>query len=67
MTQKEKEIIPQRLFNKRETAIYLGLSVPTLNKLIKEDKVPQAIKLSARRWAWDSEALNKWIVEQQKT
>lgn len=67
MTQKEKDIIPQRLFNKRETAIYLGLSVPTLNKLIKDRKVPQAIKLSEGRWAWDSEALNKWIVEQQKT
>jgi len=66
MTQ-TKDKINQRLYNKAETAKYLGLSVPTLNKLIKEDKVPQAIKISEGRWAWDSLALSKWIDEQQKT
>lgn len=66
MTQ-TKDKINQRLYNKTETAKYLGLSIPTLNKLIKEDKVPQAIKLSKRRWAWDSEVLSKWIDEQQET
>lgn len=67
MTQQTKDKINQRLYNKAETAKYLGLSIPTLNKLIKEDKVPQAIKLSKRRWAWDSEVLSKWIDEQQET
>jgi len=61
-----KDKISQRLFNKTETAKYLGVSVPTLNKLLRENKVPQAIKLSEGRWAWDSEALSKWIDEQQK-
>tara|TARA_B100001093_G_C26430273_1_gene843708 strand:- start:154 stop:357 length:204 start_codon:yes stop_codon:yes gene_type:complete len=66
MTQQRKERINQRLFNKTETAKYLGVSVPTLNKLLREDKVPQAIKLSEGRWAWDLKKLEKWIEESQE-
>jgi len=66
MTQQRKERINQRLFNKTETAKYLGVSVPTLNKLLREDKVPQAIKLSEGRWAWDLKKLEKWIDESQE-
>ena len=65
MTQR-KERINQRLFNKTETAKYLGVSVPTLNKLLREDKVPQAIKISEGRWAWDLKKLEKWIEESQE-
>lgn len=67
MTSGRKQRINARLMNKTETARYLGLSVPTLNKLLKENKVPQPLKLSEGRWAWDIEKVGEWIEEQQQS
>lgn len=55
-------ILPtNRLLNKKQSAKYLGVSVPTLYKLIKQGDIPPPIRISAKREGFNTRDLDKFI------
>ena len=45
----------------KEVSELLGISVSTINRLIKKGEFPQKIKISPRRMVFMKEQIEKWI------
>ncbi len=57
-------ITQKRFMNRKEVAEFLGVSVRTVSKMIKEDNLPTA-SLGERRIQFDSEKVSTWANEQR--
>ena len=51
--------IIKTVFNLKEAAEYLGISVPTLVDLLHEGKIPY--RRAGQRWLISKAALNDWL------
>lgn len=47
------------VFNLREAAIYLGISVPTLAALLRNGEIP--CRRAGQRWLISKSALDNWL------
>ena len=47
------------VFNLREAAIYLGISVPTLAALLRNGEIP--CRRAGQRWLISKPALDNWL------
>ena len=47
------------VFNLREAAIYLGISVPTLAALLRNGEIP--CRRACQRWLISKSALDNWL------
>ena len=52
---------PKLLLNKKQSADYLGMSVVTLNKLIRQGDLKEPTKISAIRVGYNIDELNNFI------
>ena len=52
---------PRHLVDKRAVARKLGVSLPTLDRLVRAGKAPPPIRFSATCVRWDSHAIDTWI------
>ncbi len=50
----------------KEVSKLLGISVSTINRLIKKEQFPPKIKLSPRRTVFITDEINKWIRGKRK-
>ena len=48
------------VFNLREAATYLGISVPTLAALLRSGKIP--CRRAGQRWLISKTALDTWLI-----
>lgn len=51
----------ENFLNKKETAVYLSVSIPTLNKGIKEGFYPKPVQTSAKRKSFHKKDLDKFL------
>lgn len=51
----------KRLLTERELSTFLGLSLPTLQRMRSKGSGPKFIKLSFRRVAYRPEDIEKWL------
>ena len=51
--------------NKKEVLEFLGISVSTINFLIKRGKFPPKVKISPRRMVFMKYKIDKWIENQR--
>lgn len=47
------------VFNLREAAVYLGISVPTLAALLRSGEIP--CRRAGQRWLISKSALDNWL------
>ena len=52
-------------FNIKEVSELLGISVSTINRLIKRGKLPPKVKISPRRMIFMKIKIDKWIENQK--
>jgi predicted DNA-binding transcriptional regulator AlpA len=50
-----------RIMNKEQTASLIGVSVSTLDRMIRRKKFPQPLQLSPRRVGWPLSLIQAWI------
>jgi prophage regulatory protein len=50
----------------KELAMQLGISLCTLWRYQKQNKLPKAISLGSRMKGWRVETINQWLEEQEK-
>ena len=51
----------RRVLTHRETALYLGLSESTLDRLDRDGIGPQRVRLSTRRWGYPLQGIEEWL------
>ena len=49
------------IVSKRETALLVGLSLSTLDRMVARKKFPSPIQLSVRRIGWPLSSIQAWI------
>lgn len=54
------------MITKEQTSARTGLSVATLRRLAMNGAFPPLVRLSERRVAWDSEAVDQWLAERER-
>jgi predicted DNA-binding transcriptional regulator AlpA len=50
-----------RIINKKQTASLIGVSVSTLDRMIRRNGFPQPLQLSTRRVGWPLSLILAWI------
>ena len=58
-----------RLISAQESAKYLGLSKTTFLRMVKDQSLPQPIRITERRIVWDKNDLDSYIehIKSEKT
>ena len=51
----------RRVLTHRETAVYLGLSESTLERLDRDGLGPRRVRLSTRRWGYPVQGIEEWL------
>jgi len=51
------------IVSKRETARVVGVSLSTLDRMIRRKEFPRPLQLSVRRVGWPSSSIRAWISE----
>jgi excisionase family DNA binding protein len=64
MTDKQKP--EPRLLGLTDTARYLGISKPTLYKLVGQKEIPAFKHTGSRVWKFDKQELDAWIEKQKQ-
>ena len=55
---------PDRLWGRRKVAAVLDVSVSTLWRLVRAEKFPRPLRISAGRVGWRARRVLQWIDEQ---
>jgi predicted DNA-binding transcriptional regulator AlpA len=57
----------RRVLTHRETAVYLGLSESTLERLDRDGLGPRRVRLSTRRWGYPVQGIEEWLAARSAT
>jgi len=55
------DLARHRVLSTKETAAFIGFSVPHTRRLYREKKMPEPLKLSARKLGWRLGDLIDWL------
>ncbi|HET6557036.1 MAG TPA: helix-turn-helix domain-containing protein [Prolixibacteraceae bacterium] len=62
---KEQNMLLKRVFNSRDAALYLGISLDTLYHLTGKNKIP-CYKMNGHKLFFSHEELEKWLLSKRK-
>jgi predicted DNA-binding transcriptional regulator AlpA len=55
-----------RVLDKRETSAFVGVSIPTLDRMVRRGDFPKPLHLSARKLGWQVKTAQAWLKERDE-
>lgn len=58
--------MPDQIYRRRGAALYLGVSVPTLDRWYREGHIAKPIKIGPQAVGWRESYLKQFLAEREK-